>query len=214
MGRPFKDIPPDAPGAILAEYLRVLVDRTEMTTRQIGELSHTGHTTISQNLSGRLPSRWETVDTTIRAIYRALRVTGRDIGWSQDEVRAQARALWEHCRAYPRARPAAAGIVVELDLYPASAVGHDAPARVIPLPRTGDGATRRPAELTPGRSPAEITTGRSPAGITTGRSPAEIVEELCEAAARTGTDLPELLRLMLDQRAGRCGAGQVARPGR
>jgi hypothetical protein len=205
VGRPFKDIPADAPGAILAGYLRVVVDRTGMTTRQIGELSHTGHTTISQNLSGRLPSRWETVDTTIRAIYRALRVTDRDIGWSQDEVRAQARALWEHCRAYPPARPAAAGIVVELDLYPAPAVGHDAPARVIPLPRTGDGATRRTPELTMGRSPAEITTGRSPA---------EIVVELCEAAARTGTDLPELLRLMLDQRAGRCGAGQVARPGR
>jgi hypothetical protein len=195
VGRPFKDIPRDAPGVLLAEYLRHLVELSELTTREIGQLSHTGHTTISQNLDGRLPKHWETVDGNIRAIFKALDVTGRDIGWTPAKVANYARVLFEHCHHYPSSQPRAQGQVVEFDLYNlgVQALRGEQPrpsdqpwARVIPMPRSAE------ADLSP-----------------TAGDVAEQVADLYDRARRTGVDLTELLRLLLAEEARRRAPGSA-----
>jgi hypothetical protein len=190
VGRPFKDIPRDAPGALLAEYLRHLVELSGLTTREIGQLAHTGHTTISQNLDGRLPKHWETVAGTIRAIFKALDVAGRDIGWTPATVANHARVFFDYGHGFPPATeaPRAGDQVVEFDLYRLADQAIDQRwGRVIPLPRSAD---------------ADIPM--------TAADVAEHVAALYDCAEQTGVDLAEVLRLLLTEEARRRAPGTGA----
>jgi hypothetical protein len=98
VGRPYKCVPGEAPGAALNRFQRRLKARVGLTYRTIARLSHTSYTALSQNADGRLPARSATVEAWVDAIYRAAAAKRIDIGWSQETATEVALALWEHGR--------------------------------------------------------------------------------------------------------------------
>lgn len=103
MGRHSKEIPADAPGRSLAEFMRQLRLEAGLTWREIADRCFVSHTTLSQNADGRLTPSWAPVHAWFTEFYRAMDHYGIELTMPREEATRQAHELWKACRAHQKA---------------------------------------------------------------------------------------------------------------
>lgn len=103
MGRHSKEIPADAPGRSLAEFMRQLHREAGLTWREIADGCYVTHTTLSQNADGRLTPSWSPVHAWFLEFYRAMDHHGIALHMRREEAMRQAHELWKACRNHQKA---------------------------------------------------------------------------------------------------------------